>query len=517
MTSAGAVYWDPYRPDFWMNPYPVFRRLREEAPLYYNEQYDFYALSRFSDVESGFSNREALSSSRGDVLEYIKADMQIPSGMFIWEDPPAHTVHRGVLTRVFTPRRMNDLEEKIRAYCARCLDPLVGAGRFDFITDFGADMPMRVIGMLLGIPEQDQEAIRDKLDTSLRTEAGKPLDVANASYMGAGFEEYIDWRSQHPSDDLMTELLQVEFQDETGAKRKLTRQEILTFVNILAGAGNETTTRLIGWTGKVLSDHPEQRAELVKNPALIPNAIEELLRYEPPGPSVARYVQRDVELHGQTVPAGSAVLLLVASANRDERRYPDGDLFDIHRRGPPHITFGRGIHACLGSALARVEGRVAVDELLKRFPTWTVDLDNAKLSSTSTVRGWDNMPAFTGSAGRKVAQHEATADATKQSDTNAAPGTETWELTLSTPMGPQVMTAQILRSGAAFTGTISSGDMGSKDITGKSSGNTLTWTLSLTKPVSIKLSFEADVDGDQMTGTVKLGMFGKAALAGRRI
>jgi cytochrome P450 len=517
MISEGAVSWDPYRPDFWMNPYPVFRRLREEAPLYYNKQYDFYAVSRFSDVESGFSDRETFSSGRGDVLEYIKADMEIPSGMFIWEDPPLHTVHRSVLTRVFTPRRMNDLEEKIRSYCVRCLDPLVGAGRFDFITDFGAEMPMRVIGMLLGIPEEDQQAIRDKLDTSLRTEAGKPLDVSNASYKGAGFEEYIDWRAKHPSDDLMTELLQAEFQDEAGTKRKLAREEILIFVNILAGAGNETTTRLIGWTGKVLSEHPEQRAELVKNPALIPNAIEELLRYEPPGPAVARYVRRDIELHGQRVPAGSAMVLIVASANRDERRYPDGDRFDIHRQGPPHITFGRGIHSCLGSALARVEGRVALDELLKRFPTWTVDLDNAKLSSTSTVRGWDNLPAFTGSAGGKAAQREAAPDATKQSAAKAVPGAETWELTLSTPMGPQMMTAQIVRSGDGFTGIISSSEMAAQDIAGKSSANKLSWTLNLTKPVSIKLSFEVNVDGDKMTGSVKLGMFGKAALTGKRI
>ncbi len=517
MNSEDAVYWDPYRPDFWMNPYPVFRRLREETPLYYNKPYDFYAVSRFSDVESGFSNRETFSSGRGDVLEYIKADMEVPSGMFIWEDPPLHTVHRSVLTRVFTPRRMNELEDKIRAYCVRCLDPLVGAGRFDFITDFGADMPMRVIGMLLGIPEQDQEAIRDKLDTSLRTEAGKPLQVSNASYKGAGFEEYVDWRTKHPSDDLMTELLQAEFQDETGTKRKLTREEILIFVNILAGAGNETTTRLIGWTGKVLGEHPEQRAELVKNPALIPGAIEELLRYEPPGPAVARYVRSDVDFHGQTVPAGSAIVLLVASANRDESRYPDGDRFDIHRQGPPHITFGRGIHACLGSALARVEGRVALDELLKRFPTWTVDLDNAKLSSTSTVRGWDNLPAFTGNAGAKVVQPQAAPDAAKQPIPKAAPGAETWELTLATPMGPQSMTAQFVRSGASFTGTMSSGEMGVKDIAGKSSGSTLTWTLNLTKPVSIKLTFETNVEGDRMTGTVKLGMFGKATLDGKRI
>jgi cytochrome P450 len=310
-TAADAVYWDPYRPDFWMDPYPTFRRLREEAPLYYNGQYDFYAISRFSDVEAGMMNKEVFSSARGDVLEYIKANQPVPKGMFIWEDPPLHTVHRGVLTKVFTPKRMNELENQIRAYCARSLDPLIGQDKFDFITDFGAEMPGRVIGMLLGIPEEDQAAIRERVDASLRTEAGKPMDVSRGPQTGEGFEEYIDWRAKHPSDDLMTELMHVEFVDETGTKRKLTREEILLFVNILAGAGNETTTRLIGWTGKVLSEHPDQREQLVKNPALIPNAIEELLRFEPPGPSVARYVAKDVEIHGRTVPAGSAMLMLV--------------------------------------------------------------------------------------------------------------------------------------------------------------------------------------------------------------
>jgi cytochrome P450 len=517
MVAENTVYWDPYKPDFWMDPYPVFRRLREESPLYYNEQYGFYAVSRFADVESGFTNRETFSSARGDVLEYIKADMEIPSGMFIWEDPPLHTAHRSVLTRVFTPKRMNELESKIRDYCVRCLDPLVGAGRFDFITDFGSEMPARVIGMLLGIPEEDQAAIREKVDAALRTEAGKPMDVSQAAYKGEGFEAYIDWRAQHPSDDLMTELLRAEFKDETGTTRKLTREEVLCFINVLAGAGNETTTRLIGWTGKVLSDNPDQRAALVENPTLIPNAVEELLRYEPPGPSVARYVARDVELHGQTVPAGSAMLFLVASANRDDRRYPDGDKFDVQRQGPPHITFGRGIHACLGAALARVEGRVALEELLKRFPEWTVDLDKAKLSSTSTVRGWDNLPAFTGSAVHKGSQRGATEKAASESAVKAAPGAETWELTLSTPMGPQVMTANLFRAADKFSGTVASAEMGMQEISGNIAGNTLTWTLSLTKPVSIKLSFEASVEGDAMKGSVKLGMFGKAGLTGRRI
>jgi hypothetical protein len=211
------------------------------------------------------------------------------------------------------------------------------------------------------------------------------------------------------------------------------------------------------------------------------------------------------------------MLMLVASANRDERRYPDGDRFDVSRQGPPHITFGRGIHACLGSALARVEGRVAIDELLKRYPEWTVDLDNAKLSSTSTVRGWDNLPAFIGGAGRGTTKAAAPAESTQPAAPKLEPGAEAWELTLSTPMGPQVMTAQIVRAGNTFTGKISNNEMGVRDIDGKISGNSLSWTLSLSKPVSIKLSFDAKVEGDQMTGKVKLGMFGSAGLVGKRL
>ncbi len=389
-----AVYWDPYNPEIWADPYPVFRRMREEAPLYYNAEHDFYAVSRFSDVERGYSDRETYSSARGAVLEYIKANIEIPYGLFIFEDPPVHTAHRGVLSRVFTPKRMNDLESKIRAYCVRCLDPLVGADKFDFITDLGAQMPMRVIGMLLGIPEEDQQAFRDMGDAALHAEAGKPMDVANAQFHGEGFEEYVDWRVTHPSDDLMTELLNAEFQDEKGTTRKLTREEILIFINLVAGAGNETTTRLIGWTGKLLGEHPDQRRDLINDRSLIPGAIEEILRFEPPGQFGARSVVRDVEYYGQTVPAGSVMMLMTASANRDHRRYADGDVFNIRRQGPPHVTFGRGIHACLGSSLARVEGRVALEEVLKRFPNWTVDMDNAVLSSTTTVRGWDTLPAL---------------------------------------------------------------------------------------------------------------------------
>jgi cytochrome P450 len=193
----------------------------------------------------------------------------------------------------------------------------------------------------------------------------------------------------------MTELLQAEFEDETGTVRRLTRDELLTYISVITGAGNETTGRLIGWTGKVLADHPDQRRELVEDHSLIPNAIEEILRFETPAPHTGRYVAHDVELHGQTVPEGSIMMLIPASANHDDRRFSNADTFDIHRREGKSLTFGYGIHLCLGSALARLEGRVALDEVLKRFPTWEVDMDRATLVPTSTVRGWETLPVLT--------------------------------------------------------------------------------------------------------------------------
>jgi cytochrome P450 len=291
---------------------------------------------------------------------------------------------------------MNALEPKVREFCARALDPLIGAGRLDFVADLGAQMPMRTIGMLLGIPEADQEEARERADTALRTDPGKPMVVAEGN-MGESefFSEYIEWRATHPSDDLMTDLLFAEFEDETGTTRRLTRDEVLIYVSVLSGAGNETTNRLIGWMGKVLAEHPAQRRELVEDRSLIPSAIEELLRFEPPTPHVARYVTRDIELHGNTVPGGSAMLCLSGSANRDDRQYAEPDRFDIHRETGQHVTFGHGIHHCLGAALARLEGRVALDEVLTRFPEWDVDWENARRAPTSTVRGWESLPVVT--------------------------------------------------------------------------------------------------------------------------
>jgi cytochrome P450 len=390
--TASEVYYDPYDVAIDADPYPTFRRMREEAPLYYNEQHDFYAVSRFADVERGLLDSKTFISGRGGIIELIRANIEMPSGVLIFEDPPVHTIHRRLMSRVFSPNRVAALEPKIRAFCARSLDPLVGEKEFDFIADLGAQMPMRVIGMLLGIPEQDQAAVRDRVDANLRTEAGQPMEVSEDFLPTDIFGEYIDWRAEHPSDDIMTELLQAEFEDETGTVRRLTRDELLTYISVITGAGNETTGRLIGWTGKVLADHPDQRQELVEDRSLIPGAIEELLRFETPAPHMCRYTVEEVEFHGQTVPEGSIVMFLPASANHDDRRFPDGDTFDIHRSQGKPLTFGYGIHLCLGAALARLEGRVALDEVLNRFPAWEVDMDRAKLAPTSTVRGWESLP-----------------------------------------------------------------------------------------------------------------------------
>jgi cytochrome P450 len=398
VSATSEVHFDPYDVELNADPYPMFARLREEAPLYHNEQHDFHALSRFDDVSKTLVDHETFSSARGAILELIKANIDIPKGVVIFEDPPIHDIHRKLLARMFTPRKISELEPKIRQFCAQSLDPLTGSGRFDFVADLGAQMPMKVIGMLLGIPEHDQEAVRDRANDQLRTEAGQPMKAAEQGIVvGQHFAAYIDWRAEHPSDDIMTELLNVEFEDETGTVRRLTREELLVYLNVVAGAGNETTTRLIGWAGKVLAEHPDQRRDLVENPALIPQAIEELLRFEPPAPHVARHVTRDVEYYGQTVPEGGVMMLLIGAACRDQRQFPpNGDVFDIHRQPRQHLAFSVGTHFCLGSALARLEGRIALEEILHRFPEWDVDLEHARLSPTSTVRGWETMPALVG-------------------------------------------------------------------------------------------------------------------------
>ena len=393
MTGAVKVYYDPFDFEIDDDPYPAWKRLRDEAPLYYNETYQFYALSRFDDVSRELPNWETYRSGRGTTMDVITSGIEVPPGVILFEDPPLHDLHRRLLSRVFTPRRMEEIEPLTRQFCVRALDPLIGSRRFDFIEDIGAMVPMRTIGYLLGIPEQGQQRIRDKTDRALGLKDGAANMVTADTFENSYqlFVDYIEWRAEHPSDDLMTQLLNAEVEEVDGVRRPLSRTEVLMYTSMIAGAGNETTTRLVGFIGQMLSDHPDQRRQLVDDFSLIPRAIEEVLRYEAPSPVQARYVARDVECYDQAIPEGSVMLLLNGSANRDERHFPHADRFDIHRSGG-HLSFGQGLHFCLGSALARMQARVVLEEVLKRWPDWEVDYDNAAMAHTSSVRGWGKLP-----------------------------------------------------------------------------------------------------------------------------
>ena len=259
MTGAGTteIYYDPFDFDIDDDPYRVWKRLRDEAPLYHNDKYNFYALSRYEDVSRDLMNFDTYRSGRGTTIDIIMSGIELPPGVILFEDPPIHDLHRRLLSKVFTPRRMEAIEPLTRAFCVRALDPLVGSGKFDFVENLGSMVPMRTIGYLLGIPEDDQAAIRDRGGSQITLAEGTfravPQDFLEHSH--EMFSDYIDWRVDHPSDDLMTQLLNAEVEDDGGARR-LTRSEVLLYTSMIAGAGNETTTRLIGFIGQLLAEHP---------------------------------------------------------------------------------------------------------------------------------------------------------------------------------------------------------------------------------------------------------------------
>lgn len=391
--ARAAVHYDPYDVDIDDDPYPTWRRLRDEAPLYRNDELDFWALSRWDDVKPALLDWDTFRSGHGTVLDIIAAGVEIPPGILLFEDPPIHDAHRALLSRVFTPRRMLDLEPLVRRFCVGALDELVGRDEFDVIGELGVQVPLRTIGYLFGIPEQDQLTYRRRTDDTLATD-GTPrvFDPSSFDEVLGVLAEYVEWRSKNPSDDLMTELLCAEVDEPDGTTRPLRRDEVVTYASMVAGAGNDTTTRLIGFTMQLLAQHPDQRELLVADRARIPAAIEEILRLESPSPAQGRYVQRDVELHGTVVPAGSTMLLLNGAANRDERHFTEPDRFDVHRDEGPHLAFGYGLHFCLGAALARLQGRVALEEILSRWSGWDVDTQRGEMAHTTSVRGWGYLP-----------------------------------------------------------------------------------------------------------------------------
>jgi cytochrome P450 len=391
------VYFDMFDRDTYAAPYETFQRLRNEAPLYYNEERDFYAVSRADDVGRVLGDRDAFISSKGAVYGVAKSGIQMPPGLFIFEDPPLHSMHRSIVSRLFTPRAVDGLEGAIRQLCVELAEPLVGRDRFDFMADYAMGLPVQVIGMLVGVPKADQASLLEVFQASMHKEAvdggGSEDDHFQGIIAAAGwFNDYLDWREKNPSDDVMGQLLEHEFEDDTGTRRKLRRDEMVTYLTLIVSAGSDTTATSIGWAGKLLSDHPEQRRELVADPSLIPQAVEEVLRCEPPTYTFCRVLARDAEFHGQTVPAGSIMVVLPSSANRDESRWEDGERFDVHRTPQQLYSFGFGPHFCLGANLARIEARIALEELLPRVPEWTVDMSGARLTAGIDTRAYERLP-----------------------------------------------------------------------------------------------------------------------------
>ena len=392
--TATDVNFDMYDRDIYASPYAVYGRLRDEAPLYYNEPYNFYAVSRFDDVARVLGEAGQFISGKGGVYQIVSAGIEMPDGLFIFEDAPRHTIHRALVSRLFTPRAVNRIEPQIRDLFSQVTESLAGEARFDFMRDYAHKLPIRVIGMLLGLPESDHAALQavfhKNMNENTAEKDGSPLDgIAETAIW---FMEYLDWRAENPTDDLMSQLLNLEFEDETGTTRVLRREEIVTYLTLITGAGSDTTANGIGWAASVLSDHPDQRRMLRSDPSLIGNAVEEILRFEPPSYHIARTVAEDVEFHGTTVPAGSVMITLPGAANRDERHYPNGDTFDITRAPGQTFTFSFGPHFCLGAALARLETRIALEAMLENFGEWTVDRDAAVLTGGIDTRGWDSLP-----------------------------------------------------------------------------------------------------------------------------
>ncbi len=383
------VRFNPYSYDVHDDPFPVYRALRDEAPCYYDEELDFWALSRYADVLAALHDPDTFCSCHGITLEDGN-----PLPMLLTTDPPAHTVMRRLVSRAFTPRHIAALEPQIRALSIAHLTRLAAlAGGADLITDYAALLPMDVISKMLGVPDADQLQLREWSDALLHREEGvpdvTPGGVEAATCLLKYFNEFVaDRRAAPARDDFTGALLAAEPDGEA-----LTDEQVVGFLFLLIIAGNETTTKLLGNLLLALQRFPGERGKVIDDLARVPDAVEEILRYEGSTQAMARRLTRDTELHGRTMPAGARVLLLLGSGNRDERVWDRPDAFDIDRAWPTHhLGFGHGIHVCLGAALARLEMRVSVEEFLVRFPRYEIDEDGLRRVHSGNVRGYAHMP-----------------------------------------------------------------------------------------------------------------------------
>ncbi|BBZ15635.1 cytochrome P450 [Mycobacterium branderi] len=394
MTTSSLVF-DPFSQEFFDDPYPIYRRLRDEAPVYYSEQYDFYALTRHGDVAAAFRDFETFSSAHGVTLEEIHGGEVKHGQSIIWMDPPAHRRMRGLVNKVFTPRAIRAQEALVRNRIAHHLSRVDPRG-FDVVADFAALFPIDVITTMLGVPEEHHQQIRLWFDEFLQREPGQVNTSAGDAMMQLTllYHGLIRQRRANPQDDMISGLIAAEVERDDGSRTRLDDGEIAGFCSLLGGAGAETVTKLVGSAVVVFSRHRDQWELLRADRSKIPAAVEELLRFEGPVQYDCRYTLKDIELHGVTIPAGSAVMLFGAAANRDDRAFTDAETFDINRdrSEAQNLGFGYGIHSWLGAALARMETAIALDNLLDFLPDYTVDYEGLRRVAMTSVAGYSNVP-----------------------------------------------------------------------------------------------------------------------------
>ena len=396
--SGGPVVFDPYSEDFFCAPFDTYRRMRDEAPVYYSEKYDFWALTRHDDVAAAVKDHETYSSAKGVTLDIVKAPEAVsPIGKIIISlDPPEHERMRKLVNRVFTPRAIASLEQMVRDTIDRHVKQL-DPSSFDAVADFAALFPVEIITSMLGVPAEDRQQLRLWLDKGLEREPGSispPRESMDAMIQsGEYYYQLIQERREKPQDDIISRLIETEVVED-GEARRLDDMEIAGFATMLGGAGAETVTKLVGNAVVVFADNPDQWQKLKDDRDKIPAAFEELLRYEGPSQYQIRTTTRDVTLHDTTIPAGDPVLLINGSATRDERYFPDPDRFDIDRERKVgyNLNFGYGIHSCLGAALARMEGRIALETLIDLIPSYEIDRSGLQRVHMTNVCGWANVP-----------------------------------------------------------------------------------------------------------------------------
>jgi cytochrome P450 len=384
--------YDPFSYEQDEDPYPVYARMRDEAPAYYNARQDFWALTRFDDVLAALVDSDTYSSVNGTSLEFM--DTPKPdSGLIIFMDPPRHTRYRNLVSKAFTPRSMAQIEPEVARIARVHLDALEGRDRFDLVADYTARLPMDVISALLGIPEADRREVQRKSNLMLHREPGNPLPtqeaIAASGELLVYITELIVERRARPGDDLLTRLLEVEVAGDSGELARLGDDDIRMFFVLLATAGNETVMKLLATALHELWRRPDQRRVLTREPHRIANAVEETLRFDPPSQYQGRVTTREVRIHDATIPKGAKVALLNGATGRDERKFANPDAFDVRREIDLHLGFGHGRHVCLGAHLARMESRIGLAEFLARYPDYEV-VSTERMHS-SNVRGFKSV------------------------------------------------------------------------------------------------------------------------------